>query len=107
MNEDEGGITPANVTSITIDRPGRDWRVIIEQGKGDVIKMFELTEMERIQLGLMLDSDPGKPLLMGSVSFVDFDRPAALLTGGESWTPAQIEEFRQRWDSFTAGSGRA
>ena len=39
MNEDERGITPADVTSITVDRPGRDWRVIIEQGNGDVIAL--------------------------------------------------------------------
>ena len=74
MNEDERGITPADVTAITIDRPGRDWRVIIEQGNGDVIKVLELTEMERIQLGLMLDSEPGKPPLTDRVSFVDFTR---------------------------------
>lgn len=74
MNEDERGITPANVTAITIDRPGRDWRVIIEQGNGAVIKMFELTEMERVQLGIMLDSEPGTPPLIEHVGFVDFDR---------------------------------
>jgi coenzyme F420-reducing hydrogenase beta subunit len=74
VNEDEHGITPANVTAITIDRPGRDWRVIIEQGNGDVIKMFELTEMERVQLACMICTDPGTPPLLDSVGFVDFDR---------------------------------
>jgi hypothetical protein len=74
MNEDERGITPANVTAITIDRPGRDWQVIIEQGNGDVIKMFELTEMERVQLATMICTDPGEPPLIDGISFVDFDR---------------------------------
>ena len=75
MNEDEWGITPADVTSITVDRPGRDWRVIIEQGNGDVIKLFELTEMERVQLAAMICTDPGTPVVLDSVSFVDFGRP--------------------------------
>ena len=74
MNEDERGITPANVTSISVSRDGDGWWVIIEQGNGDVIKDFRLTEMERIQLGMMLDSEPGKPPLMDRVSFVDFSR---------------------------------
>ena len=72
MNEDERGITPPDVTSITIDRPGRDWRVIIEQGNGDVIKMFELTEMERVQLATMICTDPGKPPLLDAISFIDY-----------------------------------
>jgi hypothetical protein len=84
MNEDERGITPANVTSITVDRPGRDWRVIIEQGNGAVIKMFELTEMERVQLGLMLDSEPGTPPLADRVSFVDFWRDGSDERSGEN-----------------------
>jgi hypothetical protein len=73
VNEDEHGITPPNVTAITIDRPGRDWRVIIEQGNGDVIKMFELTEMERVQLGFMLPL-PALADHVGFVGFVDFTR---------------------------------
>ena len=74
MNEDERGITPANVTSISVDRDGRSWWVVIEQGNGDVIKDFRLTEMERIQLATMLCTDPGKPPLLNSVSFLDFTR---------------------------------
>ena len=73
MNEGERGITPAGETSITIDRPGRDWRVIIEQGNGDVIKMFDLTEMERMQLAAMLGYEPGK-VSFDSCSFMDFTR---------------------------------
>ena len=71
MNEDERGITPADVTAMTVEPQGKDWLVTIEQGNGDVIKMIELTEMERVQLGLMLDSDPGKPPLIDSISFLD------------------------------------
>lgn len=72
VNEDERGITPADVTSMTVEPlEGKNWRVIIEQGNGDVIKVFDLTEMERVQLGLMLDSDPGKPPLIDSISFLD------------------------------------
>lgn len=80
MNEDERGITPADVTAITVEplgEPGiqsRSWRVVIEQGNGDVIKMFELTEMERIQLAAMLCSEPGTPPLLDHVGFVDFSR---------------------------------
>ncbi len=70
MNEDENGITPANVTAMTMDRVGRDWQVVIEQGNGNVIKMFELTEMERVQLAFMLGSEPGTY----HVSFMDVTR---------------------------------
>ena len=71
MNENERGVTPANVTAITVDRPGCDWRVIIEQGNGDVIKMLELTDAERAQLAFMLESAQASPL---HVSFVDVGR---------------------------------
>lgn len=74
MNEDERGITPPDVTSMTIDRAGRGWRVIIEQGNGDVIKMFELTDIERVNLSLMLDFESGGSPQMDAVSFVDFTR---------------------------------
>lgn len=74
MNEDERGITPPDVTSISVDRDGNGWWVVIEQGNGDMIKDIRLTEMERIQLGLMLDSEPGTPPLLDSVSFLDFSR---------------------------------
>jgi hypothetical protein len=74
MNEDERGITPADVTAITLESlAGLNWRVTIEQGNGDVVKMFELTDMERVQLGLMLDG-----LVVDRVSFVDFTRPPQL-----------------------------
>jgi hypothetical protein len=79
VNEDERGITPANVTAITVDRPGPDWRVIIEQGNGDVIKLFELTDMERAQLGMMLESGNSY-----SLSFVDFSRSAAAPPSGSA-----------------------
>ncbi len=76
MNEDERGITPAGVTSMTIERdPGNDrgWWVIIEQGNGDLIKDIKLTELERLQLATLLGSEPGKPGA-DSVSFTDFTR---------------------------------
>jgi hypothetical protein len=71
MNEDEHGITPPDVTAITVEPAGSGWLITIEQGNGNVIKTVELTEMERMQLGMMLDSFPGRS---GSVSFVDFSR---------------------------------
>ena len=83
MNEDERGITPANVTAITVEplgEPGiqsRSWRVIIEQGNGDVIKMFELTEMERIQLACMICTEPGEPPTLTHIGFLDFARDAS------------------------------
>ena len=74
MNEDERGITPADVTAITVDRPGRNYRVIIERGNGDRIQMFELTEMERAQLAGMFAADPGSPASVVGVSFMDISR---------------------------------
>ncbi len=74
MNEDEQGITPPNVTAMTIDRKGGGWWIIIEQGNGDVLKEIELTEMERVQLACLLDfgwkADPGAQ----HMSFVDYSR---------------------------------
>ena len=76
MNEDERGITPANVTSMTLERRGPGWQVIIEQGNGDVIKILELTDFERWQLGAMLDQR------IDSITFVDFWRDTGLPAGG-------------------------
>jgi hypothetical protein len=70
VNENEQGITPANVTAMTLERRGSGWFVIIEQGNGDVIKTLELTDLERLQLGLLLDGYPVR-----HVEFVDFTRP--------------------------------
>jgi hypothetical protein len=72
MNEDEHGITPANVTSMTMEIRGRGWFVTIEQGNGDVIKTIELTAMERMQLAMMLGMDA----MTGTtrVAFVDIYR---------------------------------
>lgn len=75
MNEDDRGITPPDVTAMTAELlDGGYWRIIIEQGNGDVIKMFELTEMERLQLGFMLGAGPGQPPSAEHVSFVDWTR---------------------------------
>lgn len=56
MNEDKRGVTPANVTAMTVEPVGSGWHVIIEQGNGDVIKDIELTSLEAAQLGIMLSS---------------------------------------------------
>jgi hypothetical protein len=68
MNEDARGITPANVTAMTLERDGPRWLVTIEQGNGDVIKTLELTYMERAQLGMLLDGP------MEHVEFADHTR---------------------------------
>jgi len=71
VNEDERGITPADVTAITLDVvEGRSWHVTIEQGNGDVLKDIELTWVEGLQLAAMIDSR------VTSVSFVDVIRAA-------------------------------
>lgn len=70
MNEDALGITPANVTAMTLEQDGPGWLVTIEQGNGAVIKTLELTYMERAQLGMMLDNHGVR-----HVEFVDFSRP--------------------------------
>lgn len=75
MNEDERGITAPDVTAITVEPRGDGWWVTVERGNGDMVRTIELTEMERIQLGCMLDSEPGRPPLAAHVSFVDFSRP--------------------------------
>ena len=80
MNEDERGITPANVTAMTLEPHDGGWLVTIEQGNGAVIKTLELTDWERAQLACMLDTpgityrpgpSPGAAL---HVEFVDFGR---------------------------------
>ena len=77
MNEDERGITPPDVTAMTLQRSQSGLReVVIEQGNGDEIKTLELTEMEAMQLGVMLSSGyDGYDGYDGAhVSFVDLDR---------------------------------
>ena len=76
VNEDENGITPPNVTAMTVEpaRSGTGWSVIIEQGNGDVIKTLELTEMERIQLAAMICTELGEPPTLLHLGFVDFSR---------------------------------
>lgn len=54
MNEDENGITPPDVTAMTLDLRDGNWHVTIEQGNGDAIKEIELTPMEAAELGMML-----------------------------------------------------
>ena len=84
MNEDERGITPRDVTAITVslmsgesgDVFDRRWSVTIEQGNGDVLKMFELTEMERIQLGNVLSAAEVGETPIQHIGFVDFNRRA-------------------------------
>jgi len=68
VNEDERGITPADVTAMTLQQRGPLWEVVIEQGNGDVIKTLELTYMERMQLGMLLAGP------MEYVQFVDHTR---------------------------------
>ena len=74
MNEDENGVTPANVTAMTIQpaRSDHGWWVIIEQGNGAVIKYIELTPMEAMQLSCMLSAyGTTSPV---HVEFVDVSR---------------------------------
>jgi hypothetical protein len=74
MNEDERGITPANVTAVTVaPLDGGGWDVTIEQGNGDVIKTLQLTDWERIQLAFMLAA-PGIDKNGVHMSFVDLGR---------------------------------
>ena len=75
MNEDAHGITPANVTAMTLEKTGFGWRATIERGNGAFVQTLNLSDWERAQLGMLLDSK------MGHVEFVDLSRP----------TPAQPE----------------
>lgn len=72
MNEDSRGITPPDVTSMTVEPHGPGWRVTIEQGNGSVIKLLELSFMECAQLGMILNGGSG----VRHVSFTDPTRPA-------------------------------
>jgi len=74
VNEDEHGITPPNVTAMTIEPQGGDWLITVEQGNGDVIKQVSLTEMERLQLASLLEFDYNTPPCTQHLSFVDFTR---------------------------------
>jgi hypothetical protein len=77
MNEDENGVTPPEVTAMTLEPWYMGgWLVTIEQGNGTVIKMIELTEMERMQLITLLGCvNSGMPLAGSAhVSFTDSDR---------------------------------
>ncbi len=65
MNEDECGITPPGVTMMTLERRGNGWTLTIERGNGDSINVLELSDMERAQMGCMLESG------LEAVSFVD------------------------------------
>jgi hypothetical protein len=76
--ENGHGITPANVTAMTLERRGPSWLVTIEQGNGDVIKTLELTDLERLQLGLLLDG-----YSVRHVEFVDFTRSSRQEVSGE------------------------
>ena len=73
MNEDEHGITPPDVTAMTLEVDGPGWLVTIEQGNGDVIKTLHLTPLERAQLGMMLSGG-----LVRHVEFADHTRPPRL-----------------------------
>lgn len=74
MNEDERGITPADVTAMTAERCDDGWQITVEQGNGDVVKLITLTDMERIQLSIMLDGAPGE-IFAEHCSFLDPTRP--------------------------------
>ena len=82
MNEDERGITPPDVTAITIERKdgkpvtlaGGAWLVTIEQGNGDVIKTVELTEAERLYLVTVIDFPSLAGPVVSHCGFVDFSR---------------------------------
>jgi hypothetical protein len=82
VNEDEHGITPPNVTAMTLEPKDGGWLVTIEQGNGDVIKTLELTDWERAQLACLLDTPAVECAAPRSssgggavhVEFVDFGR---------------------------------
>ena len=70
MNEDEHGITPPNVTAMTIQKDDAGlWWVTIEQGNGDLIKEIRLTDMERYALTSILEFDG-----IEHIDFVDVTR---------------------------------
>lgn len=69
MNEDARGITPPNVTAMTVEPHGPGYIVIIEQGNGDLIKTLELTHHERALLGTLLEGS-----MLRHIEFVDLSR---------------------------------
>ena len=74
MNEDERGVTPPDVTAMSVEYRDGLWWVIVEQGNGDLIKEIELTDMERAQLACLLETGDGNRPRVRHVEFVDVSR---------------------------------
>jgi len=56
MNEDERGVTPANVTAMTVEAiDDHSARIVVERGNGDSIQLIELTTQEWWSLSCMLE----------------------------------------------------
>jgi hypothetical protein len=56
VNEDERGITPANVTAMTVEAiDDYSARAVVERGNGDSIQLIELTTQEWWALSCMLE----------------------------------------------------
>jgi hypothetical protein len=56
VNEDEHGITPANVTAMTVEAiDDHSARIVVERGNGDSIQLIELTTQERWTLSFLLE----------------------------------------------------
>jgi hypothetical protein len=76
VNEDENGITPANVTAMTVEPLDDGWFVTVEQGNGDSVQTLRLTKMERDQLACLLEMSSNTPYPV-SCEFVDVLRSTA------------------------------
>ena len=74
MNEDINGITPANVTAMTLERNHGQWRLTIERGNGDSVQTLNLTEQERMTLACLLEPAPAGS--HSAMQFVDLTREA-------------------------------
>ena len=75
MNEDERGITPANVTSMTVQQLSPDGQVgiTIERGNGDSVQTMQLSVQERLSLTGLLQMPIGDTI---HLSFVELgERP--------------------------------
>ena len=76
MNEDEQGITPANVTAMTVEPRDDGWMVVVERGNALSVQVLTLTGMEREQLACLLEMSKNTPYAV-SCEFVDVLRPVS------------------------------
>ena len=94
MNEDERGITPANVTAMTIQPHGDFWEVVIEQGTQPVAVLrapepVRRTSSECIALAKAHEDETGKAPFVDADFAEDIDD---IIDKPKPWNPPVWQE---------------